>query len=132
MEKVVNKKIFKNINLSSITLYKFPITAITSILHRITGIFLVLFLPFILWFFYLSMDCEENFYYIKIMLTDSYYVIFSWFVLSVLSYHILAGVRHLIMDFGFGDSMTFAKISSIFTLIISTIIAVMWGIWLCL
>lgn len=132
MNNIRKEKSFRNIDLLSIKEYKFPITAITSILHRITGILMILLLPFILWCFQTSLSCEEYFYYIKILLTKSYLVILSWFILSIFSYHVLAGLRHLIMDFGFGDTMLFAKISSVILLLVSIIFSILWGIWLCL
>ncbi len=46
-----------NLNLFSID---FPITAITSIIHRITGVLLFFFIPIALYFFKLLIEIKYN------------------------------------------------------------------------
>lgn len=119
-----------NIGLSSIKSYSFPITAISSIIHRITGVLMVVFLPFLLWGFSLSMVCEAYFYYLQNLLIHSPWSIVAWVFISASSYHIIAGIRHLIMDFGFFEEMCSAKISSIAVLVLGVFVTIFWGLWI--
>jgi len=45
---------------------------------------------------------------------------------------VYAGVRHMIMDMGFGESLKVAKFTSMLVIILGVISAVLWGwfLWL--
>lgn len=120
----------KNIGLASIRSYSFPITAVSSIMHRITGVFMVISLPFLLWAFSLSMSAANGFYYMQNILTYSSWSIFAWLFLSAVSYHILAGIRHLIMDFGYAEEMYLAKGSAVIVLLLGILVTFFWGMWI--
>jgi len=91
---------------------------------------MVALLPFLLWAFSVSMDCGESFYYIQALLMHSAWSILVWIFLSAISYHLIAGIRHLMMDFGFGEAMLMATASSILVLALAIMTAVFWGLWL--
>jgi len=120
----------RNIGLSSIKSYKFPITAISSILHRMTGIMMVIALPFLLWAFAISLSGEASFNSVATLLSSTGVSFFAWLFLSMISYHIIAGVRHMIMDIGFGESMCAAKATSLLVMVLGALIAVFWGVWI--
>lgn len=120
----------RNIGLSSIRSYKFPITAISSILHRITGIMMVIALPFLLWAFAASLSSQDSFNSLANLLSSTGVSFFAWLFLSMISYHIIAGVRHMIMDLGFGESMCVAKATAVLVLILGVLVAVFWGVWI--
>ena len=89
----------RNINITDITMnYKQPPSAIVSILHRISGFVLFLFLPFLLYLFDLSLHSELSFArwagivdngFVKLILAG-----LAWAYL----HHFTAGIRHLVMD----------------------------------
>ncbi|MBK2008481.1 succinate dehydrogenase, cytochrome b556 subunit, partial [Francisella orientalis] len=56
--------------------------------------------------------------------------IFFWLFLSSITYHVYAGVRHMIMDMGFGESMKAAKITSLLVIILGVLSAILWGCYL--
>ncbi|WP_119343060.1 succinate dehydrogenase, cytochrome b556 subunit [Facilibium subflavum] len=120
----------RNISLGSIAGYKFPITAISSILHRVTGLLMVVLLPFLLWGFDLSVRGGDSFYYVQYLLLHTPWSFVAWLFLSAISYHVFAGIRHLIMDLGMGEEMTVARITSSFVLILGVLAAIFWGVWL--
>ncbi|WP_119328693.1 succinate dehydrogenase, cytochrome b556 subunit [Cysteiniphilum halobium] len=120
----------RNIGLGSIKSYSFPITAISSIIHRITGVLMVVLLPFLLWGFSLSMRCGSDFYYVQNLLVHSAWSIVVWIFISAVSYHVIAGIRHLIMDLGFGEEMCVAQASSIVVLVLGVLVTIFWGLWL--
>jgi succinate dehydrogenase / fumarate reductase cytochrome b subunit len=109
-----------NINLIKI---KLPISALTSITHRLAGmyIFFITF-PLSVFLFYLSISSSESFLNLTNTLIGSFYIsTFVAFSYLVLWYHILTGVRHLIMDMHIGESLEASKYSSIFVLFL-------WGL----
>ncbi|GGG02350.1 MULTISPECIES: succinate dehydrogenase, cytochrome b556 subunit [Cysteiniphilum] len=120
----------RNIGLGSIKSYSFPITAISSIIHRITGVLMVVLLPFLIWGFSLSMRCGGDFYYVQDLLIHSPWSIVAWIFISAVSYHVIAGIRHLIMDLGFGEEMCVARASSIAVLVLGVLVTIFWGLWL--
>ena len=106
-----------NINLLKI---KLPISALTSITHRLTGMYIFFITyPLSVYLFFLASTNQENFTYLTNMLINSSYLAtFVAFSFLVLWYHILTGVRHLIMDMHIGESLQASKVSSIFVLCI--------------
>ena len=90
---------FRNVGIGDITgKYRMPPSAIVSILHRVSGAGLFLFLPFLLYLLQESLRSEYSFahfagivdnWFVKIILLG-----LSWAYL----HHFTAGVRHLFMD----------------------------------
>ena len=52
---------------------------------------------------------------------------FLWAYLATLFYHALAGIRHLIMDLGFGESRSTARIMSWAVIFISFVFVIVLG-----
>lgn len=50
--------------------------------------------------------------------------------LVALFYHLIAGIRHLFMDIGIGESLRSARISGGISLIITVFVAILLGGWL--
>lgn len=116
----------KNLNLATV---KFPITAISSILHRITGVVLFFALPLLLWALQKSFN-PEGFVELKDHLNHSFICQFIlWAILASLAYHVIAGVRHLFMDMGLGESYEGGKRGAIAVLVLSAVAAVLLGVW---
>lgn len=88
----------KNLNLFNM---RIPITAIVSIMHRISGILLFFLIPFILFILRESLISEVNFILIKSYFSMILVKIFLLIFLSLLIYHVFAGWRHILMDYGF-------------------------------
>ena len=102
-----------------------PVSALISITHRLSGMYVFFItLPLMLALIYFSTESEDSFNDLSLFLKD-YKFILGLIVLSfcILWYHILSGVRHLIIDAHIGDSLIASKYSAIFTIslwIIST------------
>lgn len=126
--KTVNhKKRPKNLNLFTI---RFPIPAIVSILHRISGIILFLAIPLILWGFSLSLSSAEDFDNIHQLFTTPFAKLIIWCILAPFIYHFVAGIRHLLMDVNIGVELKSGRISSYITLIVSAVLIVLAGVWI--
>ena len=110
-----------------------PVSALISITHRLSGMYVFFItLPLMLALIYFSTESEDSFNDLSLFLKD-YKFILGLIVLSfcILWYHILSGVRHLIMDAHIGESLIASKYSAIFTisLWITTTCFVFWRIF---
>ena len=111
-----------------------PVSALISITHRLSGMYVFFItLPLMLALIYFSTESENSFNDLSLFLKN-YKFILGLIVLSfcILWYHILSGVRHLIMDAHIGESLIASKYSAIFTisLWIITTSFVFWRIFL--
>ena len=110
-----------------------PVSALISITHRLSGMYIFFItLPLMLALIYFSTESEDSFNGLSLFLKN-YKFILALIVLSfcILWYHILSGVRHLIMDAHIGESLLASKYSAIFTisLWIITTCSVFWRIF---
>ncbi|WP_299014717.1 succinate dehydrogenase cytochrome b556 subunit [uncultured Photobacterium sp.] len=116
----VNKPRPVNLDLQTI---RFPLTAIASILHRVSGVITFVSVAILLWLLSLSLSSPEGFASAA-SVVDSFFVKFVlWGVLTALFYHIVVGVRHLLMDMGYFEEMetgiASAKISFVIVAVLS-------------
>jgi len=123
----VNTK--RPINLDLMTL-KFPPMAIASILHRLSGVILFLFTPVLLYFLGQSLHSKESFQSLIFMLEQPHWKILLWVFAAAITYHLLAGVRHMIMDLGFGEGLKAGRNSALFTIILTLILSIILGFWI--
>ena len=90
---------YRNIGFGDITMkYRMPLAAILSILHRVSGALLFLFLPFLLFLFDQSLTSELSFEVFKAFLSN---IVVKLIVLALswaFFHHFCAGIRHLLMD----------------------------------
>lgn len=123
----MNKKRPVNLDLSTL---KFPPMAIASILHRISGVVLFLLLPIMLYLLSMSLRSESTFYELQAMLGLSQYKLVIWAFGAALVYHLFAGIRHMIMDLGFGEQLESARRSAILVIALGVISTLFLGIWI--
>ena len=108
-----------------IQIYRWHISSLVSISHRITGIINILAITVIcFWIFFLLLG-ESNYEFIKLFLQS----IFGKFIILSLtwsfSFQILSEIRHLIMDLGYGFELQANKISGLFVIFGSIIITIL-------
>lgn len=95
---VRNVKKQRPVNLDLQTI-RFPITAIASILHRVSGVITFVAVGILLWLLGTSLSSPEGFL-TAASIMDSFFVKFiMWGILTALAYHVVVGIRHLMMDF---------------------------------
>ena len=121
----MQKKRPVNLNLFTI---RFPITAISSILHRASGVILFLFIITLLWALNLSLKSQENFTALQATLTQGGWRFLIWIFLSSLAFHVIAGIRHLLMDIGWGEGKASGRLSAYLVMIFSVIVVVALGV----
>lgn len=115
-----------NLDLSTV---KFPITAIVSITHRVSGVVLLGGILVLMWMLDVSLSSEEGFNSIKEILQAPLAKLILWGVLAALAYHLVAGIRHLIMDLGIGETLEGGKRGAGLTIIISIVLIILAGLW---
>ncbi len=111
--------------------YRYPVTAIVSILHRVSGVITFLLIPLLLWMLGKSLASDMQFQDLQSVFNNNFTLrFFTWVILSGLLYHLVAGIRHLIMDLGFGESLTAARASGYLVITLGIILIILAGIWL--
>jgi len=124
----VNKKRPVNLDLRTI---KQPLPAITSILHRASGLALFFGAFFMLYALGLSLESEQGFDAAAQMLTESFFAkLIAWGLVSALLYHFFAGIKHLVMDFGHCEELESGQMAAKVTLIIAAISILLAGVWI--
>ena len=76
-----------------------------------------------------SLASEEGFEQVKACMTSPLAKLVIWGLLSALLYHLVAGVRHLIMDMGIGETLEGGKLGSKIVIVISVVLIVLVGVW---
>lgn len=119
----VNDKRPVNLALGTI---QFPLPAIVSLLHRISGFALFVFVPLLLWAWQQSLASPEAFAALRAAVA---FKVVAVVVLAGLVYHTVAGFRHLVMDAGIGETLPAARATSAITLVLSAVLIVALGVW---
>jgi len=123
----MNHKRPVNLDLGSL---KYPPMAIVSILHRISGLVLFLFLPLMLYFLHLSLPSAASFDALQQMLTQPFYKWVLWAFTTALVYHVIAGIRHMIMDLGIGEGLVAGRRSALIVIVLAVIATIFLGVWI--
>lgn len=76
-----------------------------------------------------SLSSPEGFEQIGEVMAHPLAKLITWGLLSALLYHLVAGVRHLIMDTGHGETLEGGKLGSKIVLIVSVVLIVLAGVW---
>lgn len=108
-----------------------PVTAIVSILHRVTGIILFIGLVFLFYAFDVSLESQEGFDQVVGLLQTNFLAKFIiWGVVSALMYHFVAGVKHLFMDMGYFEELESGRQAAIANIVIAVVLIVLAGVWI--
>ena len=123
----MNKNRPINLNLTSI---RFPLAAIASISHRISGVILFLGVAFLLYLLQTSLGSEAGFN-LTVQLSQTFVgKLLIWLILVSICYHLLAGVKHLMLDFGWGETKTSSERGAKALLASSLVIAILASVWI--
>lgn len=128
MPEVTIKKRPKNLDLTSIRL---PLPGKVSILHRVSGAGLFLFLPVVLWVFSLSLTSADTFATFKSLAASlPAKVVFAGLIWAF-AHHICAGIRFLLLDVHVGVEKEAARKSAAAVFVVSIpLTLVLWGVLL--
>lgn len=113
-----------------LTKIKFPPTAIVSILHRVSGVVLFLFIPLLLWIFGQSLASAQSFDYLIVTLASPGFKVTLWVLLAALLFHLLAGLRHLLFDFVLEEDYAVGRRWAYIIFVLSAIAAIAAAVWM--
>lgn len=91
-------------------IYRLPLTALTSIVHRITGVALAMGTLLLVWWLVAAASGAEYFAYVQDLLGSpiGYLALFGWS--WALFYHLANGIRHLVWDAGYAFDVKCAEL----------------------
>ncbi len=93
---------------------RLPLPGIASIMHRISGVAMVLAIPFLALLLHYSLAGADTFAYLLHLLQTSMAVkALLFFAFWALLYHLFAGIRFLLIDIEVGVEKSSARLSSI-------------------
>ena len=118
-----------NVGIGDLLSFKWPITAISSITHRVAGVLLFIGVAFMLYALDLSLSSEQEFISLKEMMVSPLGKMITWGLLSALGYHFVAGIKHLLMDIGVGETLEGAQFAAKTTLFFSAVLIALAAIW---
>ena len=116
-----------NINLIA---FRWPLTALLSITHRVTGVIIFAGVAILLYLLGLSLESEAGFTQAQDLVASALGKFIVWVIVSGLLYHLVAGTKHLIMDWGVGETLAGAAIAGRLTLVVSIVLIAAAGVWI--
>ncbi|MEZ7859790.1 MAG: succinate dehydrogenase / fumarate reductase cytochrome b subunit [Parasphingorhabdus sp.] len=123
----MDKKRPVNLDLGTIAL---PITSYVSILHRASGVIMFFAVAVLLWLLESSLASEASFNELSNLFNNPLCQIIVWGTLAALAYHSVAGMRHMIMDFGVGEDSFYAgRLSAWAALALAAVVIALITLW---
>jgi len=119
---------FKNPLSPHLQIYRWHISSLISITHRISGVINLLALIFI-FYWLVALSFGESNYESFLLIVNSFFgkfilVGFTWSMI----FHLLSGIRHLAWDLGYGYEIKTANISGVIVIIFSLALTIIF--WL--
>jgi succinate dehydrogenase / fumarate reductase, cytochrome b subunit len=118
-----------NVGMSDLLVFRFPIPAIASISHRIAGMALFVGIAFALYGLQLSLSSEQGFNQVTGAIGSPLGIVITIGLLAALAYHFVAGIKHLMMDFGVGETLEGGIFAAKLTFLLSAILIFLAAIW---
>ncbi len=109
-----------------IQIYKWHISSLVSISHRITGIINIIAITLICLWASLLFLAEENYETLELLMSS---LIGKFIILGIIwsfSFQILSEIRHLIMDFGYGFELKTSRITGLIVIFGSIILTIVF------
>jgi succinate dehydrogenase / fumarate reductase cytochrome b subunit len=120
---------YRNIGIGQIlTAYRLPLAGRVSILHRLSGGLLFVFLPFLLYLFDQSLTSELSFEVFKGFLSNIIVKLITLVLAWAFLFHFCAGIRHLVMDTHRAVTKEAGKQTSVVVLVVSSILTLAFAL----
>jgi succinate dehydrogenase / fumarate reductase, cytochrome b subunit len=119
---------FRNIHVSQIVKYSLPPAGMVSILHRVSGAALFLFLPLLLWLFDQSLISEMSFQKLTAFAGQWWVRIILLGLIWAFLHHLVAGIRYLVLDLHMGLDKGPSRSSALAVFVISLPLALLAGL----
>jgi succinate dehydrogenase / fumarate reductase cytochrome b subunit len=115
-----------NLDISTI---KLPLAALASITHRISGVIVFVGIAILLYLFDQSLASPEGFAGVQALGANPFFKFVLWALLSALAYHMVAGVKHLVLDWGVGETKDGGPLGAQIVVGVSAVLIVLLGVW---
>ncbi|WP_017445580.1 succinate dehydrogenase, cytochrome b556 subunit [Gayadomonas joobiniege] len=112
-----------------LTTVKFPASAIASILHRVTGVAMFIAMGILMWVLAASLSSQTGFEQVHQWSQSIWGKFIYWGTLTALGYHVLAGLRHLVMDLGHWENLESGNLSAKIVVVLAVVLSVIAGVW---
>ena len=109
-----------------IQIYRWHISSLVSITHRITGIINIIGITFICIWSYLLLLGENNYEAINLFLKSLFGKFIILGITWSFSFQILSEIRHLIMDLGYGFELKITRITGLIVIFGSIILTIIF------
>ncbi len=86
----------------SLAQLRYPITAIASIAHRVSGVLMVLALPVLIYLLARSLESEQSYREVAALVAGIPVKLLATLLVWALAHHMLAGLRYLLIDLDIG------------------------------
>ena len=117
------------------TQYRLPPAGWVSILHRVSGLVLIVLMPFVIWMFDTSLTSEVTFTqftgafvggigFVPAFVVKLATLVLIWGFLQ----HFCAGVRHLYMDFTHSVTKEFGRTSALVAMGVAAVLTIAFGV----
>ena len=100
------------VNINPLTDYGWPFTALVSITNRVLGIVLFAGMAFALYLLDMALSSEQGFAEASTLINGTPVKLAVLFLIFALTYHLVAGFKHLLLDFHIGDTFEAAQVGS--------------------
>ena len=77
----------------------------------------------------LSLSGEDGFNRVNELLDSFLAKLIIWGILSALLYHLVAGIKHLLMDAGIAEELESGRLAAKITLVVSIVLIILAGVW---
>jgi len=111
-----------------LTTIKMHAAANVSILHRISGVIMVFAIGILLWTLSLSLSSAQGFAQVKSLLDGWFFSLIIIGIISALLFHILAGIRHFMMDLGYFEELDSGNATAKFSMALWLVLTVVVGV----
>lgn len=87
-------------------------------------------IPVLLCLLQQSLASEASFAELKTTLDNVLVKLVLWVILSALFYHLVAGIKHLFMDIGIGETLEGGRRGAIVVIIVAAVLIALAGVWI--
>ena len=99
-------------------------------MHRVSGAFVFVGVALLLYLLDTSLESAEGFATVEEWLGNPLVKLVIWAVLAALLYHLLAGLKHLVMDLGIGETLAGGVLGARIVMVSAAIAIVAAGVWI--
>ena len=120
------RPVYRNIQITDLMRYRLPLPGIVSILHRISGVLLFVFLWLLLWLLQSSVHNHDQF---RSLYANPLVKLIVFALLWSLLHHLCAGIRFLILDVSHSATeLKATRQSSAIVMVVSIVLTLIVGV----